>query len=217
MGDCMRSCKRSAERSEMEVSNARFWIPKRRKSARELQDLELTSPDIELEEPRFLSNPPDEAISASAVASSGSGVVLTAGGGEKCFRLCSGVSSFSRCSSNESCGVVKDSLRFVDLEAKSLESEIPTCININKFSRETTPLLNELSGGSEETESPEKNPPPSPSPAKQKPKTPSQAEIDEFFSANEKYEQKRFIETYNYDIVKDTPVAGPYQWVRLKP
>ncbi|KAK8529885.1 hypothetical protein V6N13_102776 [Hibiscus sabdariffa] len=198
MGDCMRSCKRSAERSEMEVSNGRFWIPKRRKSARELQDLELTSPDFE-----------------RVAASSGSGVVLAAGGGEKCFRLCSGVSSFSRCSSNESCGVVKDSLRFVDLEAKSLESEIPTCININNFSRETTPSLSELSGGSEETESPEKNPPPSP--AKQKPKTPSQAEIDEFFSANEKYEQKRFIETYNYDIVKDTPVAGPYQWVRLKP
>ncbi|KAE8721816.1 Cyclin-dependent kinase inhibitor 7 [Hibiscus syriacus] len=210
----MGSYKRSAERAEMEVSNTRFLLTKRRKSTRELQELELTSPDIELEEPRFLSNSLNEAITVAA-GSSSSGVVLAAGGGDRCFRLCSGVSSFPRCYGNESCGIVKDSLRFVDLEAKSLETEISTRININKFSRETTPLSSELSGESEEMESREKNP--LSSPAKQKPKTPSQAEIDEFFSVNEKYEQKRFTEKYNYDIVKDMPVDGRYQWVRLKP
>ncbi|XP_019166407.1 PREDICTED: cyclin-dependent kinase inhibitor 7-like isoform X2 [Ipomoea nil] len=43
------------------------------------------------------------------------------------------------------------------------------------------------------------------------------AEIEEFFAVAEKYEQKRFQEKYNYDIVKDAPLEGRYQWVRLKP
>ncbi|KAI3753164.1 hypothetical protein L2E82_25210 [Cichorium intybus] len=47
-----------------------------------------------------------------------------------------------------------------------------------------------------------------PSPAK----TPSPAELDEFFSEAEKYEQKRFAEKYNYDIMKDVPTKGRYQW-----
>ncbi|PIN00666.1 hypothetical protein CDL12_26829 [Handroanthus impetiginosus] len=46
---------------------------------------------------------------------------------------------------------------------------------------------------------------------------PSAAELEEFFSAAEKYVQKRFSEKYNYDIVKDVPLEGRYQWVRLHP
>ncbi|CAH1435146.1 unnamed protein product [Lactuca virosa] len=48
-------------------------------------------------------------------------------------------------------------------------------------------------------------------------KSPSPAELKEFFSEAEKYEQKRFTEKYNYDIVKDVPMEGRYQWIRLKP
>ncbi|KAL8156247.1 hypothetical protein AgCh_001373 [Apium graveolens] len=48
-------------------------------------------------------------------------------------------------------------------------------------------------------------------------KMPSTEEIEEFFSAAEKHEQKRFEEKYNYDIVKDVPLEGRYQWVCLKP
>uniref|UniRef100_M1CFI0 Cyclin-dependent kinase inhibitor n=1 Tax=Solanum tuberosum TaxID=4113 RepID=M1CFI0_SOLTU len=48
-------------------------------------------------------------------------------------------------------------------------------------------------------------------------KVPPEAEIEEFFSAAEKCEQKRFAEKYNYDIVKDAPLEGRYQWVSLKP
>ncbi|CAH9079750.1 unnamed protein product [Cuscuta epithymum] len=44
---------------------------------------------------------------------------------------------------------------------------------------------------------------------------PSAAEIEEFFASKEKYEQKRFQEKYNYDVVKDAPLEGRYQWVRL--
>ncbi|XP_006305579.2 cyclin-dependent kinase inhibitor 7 [Capsella rubella] len=48
-------------------------------------------------------------------------------------------------------------------------------------------------------------------------KSPTQAEIDDFFSAAERFDQKRFTEKYNYDIVNDTPLEGRYQWVSLKP
>nr|GEY07255.1 cyclin-dependent kinase inhibitor 7-like isoform X1 [Tanacetum cinerariifolium] len=46
---------------------------------------------------------------------------------------------------------------------------------------------------------------------------PTAAEIDDFFTAAEKKEQKRFAEKYNYDFVNDVPMEGRYQWVRLKP
>ncbi|KAB1993609.1 hypothetical protein ES319_D13G042300v1 [Gossypium barbadense] len=210
MGDCMRNCKRSAEAAEMEASSTSFSLSKRRKTvgSRELQELELTSPDIELGTTRILSNSLNKPIYLAT--SSGSCGVLA---GDMCSGLFSGNSSASRCSSNESCDILKDSLRFVDLEAKSFETEISTCTNVNKFSRETPPL-SEHCGDSDEMQSPEKKPPPS---TTEPPKIPSQAEIDEFFSVAEKYEQKRFAEKYNYDIVKDVPLDGRYQWLRLKP
>ncbi|MBA0586667.1 hypothetical protein Gorai_017400, partial [Gossypium raimondii] len=190
MGDCMRSYKRSVERAEMEASKKRLLLSKRRKSvvSIELQELALASPaDVEL----------DNAITA---ASATSDVVFA---GDKCCRLSHDEFSFSSCFSNGCCDVVKDSLRFVDLKAKSFETEISTCINVNRFSQKTTPLTEE------EMKSPEIKTPPSP--AKQ-PKTPSQEEIDEFFTVAENYEQKRFMEKYNYDIVKDMAVDGRYQW-----
>ncbi|KAF9589420.1 hypothetical protein IFM89_023696, partial [Coptis chinensis] len=48
-------------------------------------------------------------------------------------------------------------------------------------------------------------------------KTPSEAEIDEFFSTAEKDEQRRFTDKFNFDIMKDLPLKGRYEWVRLKP
>lgn len=48
-------------------------------------------------------------------------------------------------------------------------------------------------------------------------KIPSAKELEEFFSEAEKYEKKRFADKFNYDIVKDAPMEGRYQWVRLKP
>nr|KJB79229.1 hypothetical protein B456_013G042600 [Gossypium raimondii] len=113
MGDCMRNCKRSAEAAEMEASSTSFSLSKRRKTvgSRELQELELTSPDIELGTTRILSNSLNKPIYLAT--SSGSCGVLA---GDMCSGLFSGDSSASRCSSNESCDILKDSLRFVDLE-----------------------------------------------------------------------------------------------------
>ncbi|XP_073313310.1 cyclin-dependent kinase inhibitor 7-like [Primulina huaijiensis] len=48
-------------------------------------------------------------------------------------------------------------------------------------------------------------------------KMPSADEIEEFFAAAEKCDQKRFAEKYNYDFLKDVPLEGRYQWVRLRP
>ncbi|KAE8703136.1 Peptide methionine sulfoxide reductase msrA [Hibiscus syriacus] len=178
----------------MESSSASFSLSKRRKTvdSKESQELELTSPDIELGNTRrFLSNSWNKPF-----ASSKSGGASVAG--EMCSSLSSGYQSST---SNESCdNFVKCSLRFVDLKAKSFETEISTCININKFSAETTPTV-ELIGDTEETASPRRKKSPSPD------KPPSQAEIDDFFAVAEKY---------NYDIVKDVPLDGRYQWIRLK-
>ncbi|KAG5051687.1 hypothetical protein JHK87_003885 [Glycine soja] len=68
-------------------------------------------------------------------------------------------------------------------------------------------LLSEFSGDSEESAKS--------SAAVRKLKTPPQAEIEEFFAMAEKYERKRFTEKYNFDIVRDLPLEGRYQWVRL--
>ncbi|PPR91800.1 hypothetical protein GOBAR_AA28880 [Gossypium barbadense] len=142
---------------------------------------------IELQE-LALASPADVELDNAITAASATSDVVFAG--EKCCRLSSDEFSFSSCFSNGCCDVVEDSLRFVDLKSKN-----------NSINRRG----NEIAG--------DKTPP---SPAKQ-PKTPSQEEIDEFFTVAENYEQKRFMEKYNYDIVKDMPVDGRYQWVRLKP
>ncbi|CAN6466696.1 unnamed protein product [Victoria cruziana] len=43
------------------------------------------------------------------------------------------------------------------------------------------------------------------------------SEIEEFFAAFEKEEKRRFSEKYNYDVVKDIPLAGRYEWVKVTP
>ncbi|GKU94727.1 hypothetical protein SLEP1_g8174 [Rubroshorea leprosula] len=48
-------------------------------------------------------------------------------------------------------------------------------------------------------------------------KMPTEAELQEFFTAAEKDLQKQFVDKYNYDIVKDEPLDGRFEWVRLKP
>lgn len=123
------------------------------------------------------------------------------------------------------CSIIDDSRP--DLKAECLsETEIFMFSN-DGFSRETsassvvsleseemeslstsTPKKKKKTGAANEATSGRKPPPE---------KSPSPAELEEFFSEAEKYEKKRFTEKYNYDIVKDVPMEGRYQWVRLKP
>ncbi|XP_015890130.1 cyclin-dependent kinase inhibitor 1 isoform X2 [Ziziphus jujuba] len=48
-------------------------------------------------------------------------------------------------------------------------------------------------------------------------KMPTELELEEFFATAEKDIQKKFSEKYNYDIAKDVPLEGRYEWIRLKP
>ncbi|KAG8368346.1 hypothetical protein BUALT_Bualt15G0036000 [Buddleja alternifolia] len=132
----------------------------------------------------------------------------------------------SGCSKHdESNDVVKESLRSpdlknVDTQSDGFETEISTSINGGVFSREATPT-SELCGDSEEvllmsSSSTSKKTPEIPRRKIPSEKMPSAAELEEFFAAAEKCEQKRFAEKYNYDIVKDVPLEGKYQWVRLR-
>ncbi|KAJ6825097.1 cyclin-dependent kinase inhibitor 5-like [Iris pallida] len=45
---------------------------------------------------------------------------------------------------------------------------------------------------------------------------PTSCEMEEFFSAPEKVQQKAFMENYNFDPVKDRPLPGRYEWVKLE-
>ncbi|XP_057783041.1 cyclin-dependent kinase inhibitor 7-like isoform X2 [Salvia miltiorrhiza] len=117
-------------------------------------------------------------------------------------------------------------LRSPDLEAvdsgrsERFAREISTSTGVNF--REAASSF-EICGGSEQVMATEKvklAPPATARIHQRKPpvcaaKTPSAAELEEFFTEAEEYVQKRFAEKYNYDIVKDAPIlGGRYQWVR---
>ncbi|KAJ6310552.1 hypothetical protein OIU76_015303 [Salix suchowensis] len=200
MGESERNSKRIAETEILESSTTSYS----KKMKFDFDEFSLPSVDFKLQAHLCTAMSPGNLISSAA--SSNSDRFIT--GNSSC-----GDSLVSCCSSNESIKVVKDSLRFIDLEAKSSETESSTCID-RKFSRETTPS-SEFHGiyppaSMEKKENSHRRK----SPAV---KMPSQAEIDAFFAGAEKEEQKRFAEKYNYDVVKDLPMEGRYQWICLKP
>lgn len=125
------------------------------------------------------------------------------------------VSSVSCCSCHEEASqAVNESSSVLDLEAKGFNTPDTTFTKLKSFS-----TFSEVSGDSDGLELREKSSPALASCRKILPtvRMPPQDEIEEFFSVAEKYEQKRFAEKYNYDVVKDAPLeGGRYQWVRLK-
>ncbi|KAL0911898.1 hypothetical protein M5K25_017832 [Dendrobium thyrsiflorum] len=48
-------------------------------------------------------------------------------------------------------------------------------------------------------------------------RTPPADEIEEFFTAAEKSEKHRFKSRYNFDVDKEVPLEGRYEWVRINP
>ncbi|KAL6513781.1 hypothetical protein OROMI_034530 [Orobanche minor] len=113
-------------------------------------------------------------------------------------------------------------LENVDLQLEDFETEISTSIN-RVFSREATPT-SEQYGDSEQVllhslSTSRKNSPTPPATSRRKTASisPSASELEDFFAAAEKYDHKRFVEKYNYDIVKDVALEGKYQWVRVHP
>ncbi|KAG7656964.1 Cyclin-dependent kinase inhibitor [Arabidopsis suecica] len=123
----------------------------------------------------------------------------------------------SGCSSSET-NEIASRLPFSDLEAHEIsETEISTLLT-NNFrkqgisSSENLGETAEMDSATTEMRDQRKT-----EKKKKMEKSPTQAELDDFFSAAERHEQKRFTEKYNYDIVNDTPLEGRYQWVSLKP
>ncbi|XP_050219563.1 cyclin-dependent kinase inhibitor 5 [Mercurialis annua] len=46
---------------------------------------------------------------------------------------------------------------------------------------------------------------------------PTSHEMDEFFTGAEEQQQRRFIDKYNFDPVKDKPLPGRYEWEKMDP
>ncbi|RCV11994.1 hypothetical protein SEVIR_2G241551v4 [Setaria viridis] len=46
---------------------------------------------------------------------------------------------------------------------------------------------------------------------------PPQEEVEAFLAAAESSMARRFAAKYNYDVVKDAPMDGRYEWVRVGP
>ncbi|CAI9786324.1 unnamed protein product [Fraxinus pennsylvanica] len=126
---------------------------------------------------------------------------------------------------NNESDFVKENLSSSDLKTDGYETEISVPIN-NVYSRETSPTR-EIYGDSEKSlmvflPQSKKKEPSSPTNSRQiissaDGKMPSAKELEEFFAAEEKYQQQLFAEKYNYDVVNDVPLEGRYEWVRLKP
>ncbi|XP_011088281.1 cyclin-dependent kinase inhibitor 7 isoform X2 [Sesamum indicum] len=192
MGDYMKRCDKSVTMKSME-DDMRLISSKKRKFYSELEN--ECCGNVEVEE---------NSVSPAASRTSGC------------------------CKHDESTDVVKRSLRSPDLEnvddLLSEGSEMDIAAFTEDVFREATPT-SELYGDSEQmlmhskatSKRKSSTPPRRKIPASLAENMPSAAELEEFFAAAEKYEQKRFTEKYNYDIVKDVPLEGKYQWVRLQP
>ncbi|TVU00591.1 hypothetical protein EJB05_53980 [Eragrostis curvula] len=48
-------------------------------------------------------------------------------------------------------------------------------------------------------------------------RSPPEEQVEAFFAAAESDLARRFAAKYNYDVVKDAPMDGRYEWVRLNP
>ncbi|GMI94088.1 hypothetical protein HRI_003078000 [Hibiscus trionum] len=105
----------------------------------------------------------------------------------------------------------KRNIELPDLEDDSIEGETSTHFN-SRERVETTPS-SELRSEPEDMDSRSR-------PSEWRStvvKMPTEAELEEFFAAAEEKLQNHFAEKYNYDIFKDQPLEGRYEWIRLKP
>ncbi|KAE8695087.1 Cyclin-dependent kinase inhibitor 6 [Hibiscus syriacus] len=105
----------------------------------------------------------------------------------------------------------KRNIQLPDLEGESIEVEASAHLNFRER-RETTP-----SSEQEDLDSTSRTSEANSRRRSTVEKMPTEVELEEFFAAAEKQVKKQFAEKYNYDIVKDEPLEGRYQWVRLNP
>ncbi|KAJ9177240.1 hypothetical protein P3X46_012478 [Hevea brasiliensis] len=135
---------------------------------------------------------------------------------DRCSSPSSDHASASCCSSYGSSGQ-RNNNKFADLEAESVEVETSVYYSCRER-KETTPSSQLQPASSGELDSTER--PSSEANSRRRStgeKMPTEFELDEFFAVAEKNLKKQFADKYNYDIVKDEPLEGRYEWLRLKP
>ncbi|XP_020217592.1 cyclin-dependent kinase inhibitor 7 [Cajanus cajan] len=122
----------------------------------------------------------------------------------------------SCCSSSDTIGLDTEKIKLLDLEVESAQVETSTCNGAAEQIERKLEMnsSSKLPENSQELESVEIDSRHSLSAAQ---KMPTELELEEFFAAAEKDIQKQFQDKYNYDIVKDVPLEGRYEWVQLKP
>lgn len=137
---------------------------------------------------------------------------------DRCSSPSSDYVTTSCCSSNGSNRRINERMKFVDPE--DVEVEKSTYLDCRKRERETTPMSELRVDQSDELESTAMPLSEETSRVRftaEKISLPSESEIEEFFAAAEKDLKQRFTEKYNYDVIKDIPLEGGYEWVQLKP
>ncbi|KAL7135533.1 hypothetical protein ABFS83_11G103600 [Erythranthe nasuta] len=174
-----------------------------------LEEPQLSECSIQLKTRRIAVAAPEN--SASSVNSDNATCEVT----DHCLASCS--------SSNGSTELAKGRSKFLDLE----ENEVAVAVEFfattdghssDSRERETTPLSDaaepDSAGELESTAKPRERNTCRRSTAAEK--MPSEAELEEFFAAAENNLHKRFTDKYNYDIVKDQPLEGRYEWIRIQ-
>ncbi|XP_027361415.1 cyclin-dependent kinase inhibitor 7-like [Abrus precatorius] len=133
---------------------------------------------------------------------------------ERCLSPTSDEIPASCCSSNGSVELDEERIKLLDLEVESAQVEMSTCNGGEEIERKEMSHSSELRENSQELDSMETD---SRLPITTAQNMPSELELEEFFATAEKDIHKRFQDKYNYDIVKDVPLEGRYEWVQLKP
>ncbi|XP_011075297.1 cyclin-dependent kinase inhibitor 7 isoform X2 [Sesamum indicum] len=191
MGRCLRSCKGLGELEVMEKA------VERRKRKVGSGDSQLSTSSVQLKTRRLAALTPE---SSASPASSGNSTCESVGS-DHVLASC--------CSSNGSSEMAKENEVIVECFATSAGD------SLDCRERGTTPLT-EVQAESvkmDSTARPLKSNSRHNSMAE---KMPSEAELEEFFAAAEKNLQQQFIDKYNYDIVKDLPLEGRYEWVQIQ-
>ncbi|KAK6128681.1 hypothetical protein DH2020_037569 [Rehmannia glutinosa] len=200
----LRNCKGAMEKEAQVAAEATG-----RKRKVSLGEPQLSTSSVQLKTRRLSVVTPENSASP---ASSGNSTTCETDGPDHALASC--------CSSNGSSELAEGSSKFVDLEEDEVNVEFfATSAGGDSLDcterRGTTPLdeAQAESGELESTARPRESNSRRSSTAE---KMPSDAELEEFFAAAEKDLQKQFIDKYNYDIVKDQPLEGRYEWVKVQ-
>ncbi|KAL0424602.1 UNVERIFIED_CONTAM: Cyclin-dependent kinase inhibitor 7 [Sesamum radiatum] len=220
MGRCLRSWKGLGEGEVMEKS-AETAAAGRRKRKVGSGDSQLSTSSVQLKTRRLAALTPENSASP---ASSGNSTCESVGS-DHILASC--------CSSNGSSEMAKVSSKLIRRSGNSGRILIPSYdvteneVIVECFAtsagdsldcrerRGTTPLT-EVQAESVEMDSTARPLESNSRHRSMADKMPSEAELEEFFAAAEKNLQRQFIDKYNYDIVKDLPLEGRYEWVQIQ-